>query len=322
MTHYLRDLDFANFELYCNKAVPFTRWVVSKGYLRDRLVVVDVGCRDGLLQGWDVLEDLFELHSFDAAPDAVEAIRLRDTGKPNRFHYAVALGDEERVRPFFKKQDRFSSSLYRSSASDVEVTVPIRRLDGLLHDGKLPRADFIKIDVEGHEPAVLRGAENLIRNSPTLGLEIETNFNVSPVFPRTHFTAVHELLMTHWFVLMDLNYDRVPHGRYREEAERLGSAARPDAPFWGSPSTFNVLFCRDFCQEADQAHHYPTEPHATPGIESLIKMLIIFEMYGCIDRAVDLLIRFKERFTLRFDCDRAARLLIGQDVNKGRGVSL
>jgi FkbM family methyltransferase len=310
MSHYF------NMELYRNAKIPFTRWIVENHYLHEKMVVVDVGCRDGLLQNWDILGEFLELHSFDAAADAIEAMCLRDASKPNRHHYVMALGDEDGTRAFFKKPDRFSSSLYKSSNDDIEISVPIRSLDSLMREGVILRADFIKIDVEGHEPAVLRGARELIKTSPTLGLELETNFNVSPIFPKTHFSAVHEILIEQWFLLMDLNFDRVPQGRFLEEAERRNIAANPDAPFCGSPSTFNVLFCRNFCQEADQAHHYLTEPHAMPSIEGLIKTLIILEMYGCLDRAVDLLCRFKDKFAARFDHERAVHLLIDQDIRK------
>lgn len=39
-------------------------------------------------------------------------------------------------------------------------------LDGLVRDGELPRVDFVKLDVEGAESNVLRGASGLIRERP------------------------------------------------------------------------------------------------------------------------------------------------------------
>lgn len=52
-----------------------------------------------------------------------------------------------------------------------ELTVPVTRLDDANHDD----IGFIKIDVEGHEEAVVRGAaRTLARDRPTLLIEIET----------------------------------------------------------------------------------------------------------------------------------------------------
>lgn len=52
----------------------------------------------------------------------------------------------------------------------VEVRVPMLRLD----DFELSEVGFIKIDVEGHELAVLKGAEVTIRGTkPNILLEME-----------------------------------------------------------------------------------------------------------------------------------------------------
>jgi FkbM family methyltransferase len=58
------------------------------------------------------------------------------------------------------------------SASTLEV--PVARLD----DFALPPIGFIKIDVEGHEESVLRGAtETIARDRPVLMIEIEERHN-------------------------------------------------------------------------------------------------------------------------------------------------
>ncbi|HUZ11388.1 MAG TPA: FkbM family methyltransferase [Caulobacteraceae bacterium] len=55
-----------------------------------------------------------------------------------------------------------------------EISVPVARLD----DFQLPPIGFIKIDVEGHEEAVLQGARETIgRNRPALMIEIEERHN-------------------------------------------------------------------------------------------------------------------------------------------------
>jgi hypothetical protein len=66
--------------------------------------------------------------------------------------------------------------------------VPIRRLDTLCADGAFARADFIKIDCEGFEPEILKGAQALLC-SGVLAVEIETNFNTSEVPPQIKAAA-------------------------------------------------------------------------------------------------------------------------------------
>ena len=53
------------------------------------------------------------------------------------------------------------SAVFRRS--DVSVTVPMRSLDSIVRQLALHRIDFIKVDVEGMEPEVLRGATQTIR---------------------------------------------------------------------------------------------------------------------------------------------------------------
>jgi FkbM family methyltransferase len=66
-------------------------------------------------------------------------------------------------------QNRFCSS-----ATHRELLVETRRLDSL----GLPRVGFVKIDVEGHELAVLRGAEDIIeRDRPNFLVETEQRHN-------------------------------------------------------------------------------------------------------------------------------------------------
>ena len=60
-------------------------------------------------------------------------------------------------------------------------TVEVRRLDDVLAEETLP-VSFIKIDVEGHESAVLDGAvETIGRHRPNLLIEIEQRFHDKPV---------------------------------------------------------------------------------------------------------------------------------------------
>ena len=68
------------------------------------------------------------------------------------------------------------------------VEVATERLDDL----DIPPCGFIKIDVEGHEPAVIAGAAELIaRDRPTLLIELEQRHSASSI--EQSITAVTEL---------------------------------------------------------------------------------------------------------------------------------
>lgn len=58
------------------------------------------------------------------------------------------------------------------------VTVATRRLDDLIRESPLPRVDMVKIDVEGAELVVLRGAPELLAGPGPLTLLIDLHFGV------------------------------------------------------------------------------------------------------------------------------------------------
>ncbi len=108
---------------------------------------------------------------------AVEAVPEKAADLARRFQevtvHGCALGDVEGETKFFVDTRRpgYSSLAPRTrSQGVVEISVPIRRLDDLVPDS--PEVDFIKIDVEGAELGVLRGAEDVIpRDRPTILFE-------------------------------------------------------------------------------------------------------------------------------------------------------
>jgi hypothetical protein len=66
----------------------------------------------------------------------------------------------------------------QSSNTDGGIRIPVRRLDGLVEDGTMPVLDpvFLKIDVEGGEAGVLRGAARLLdHHRPVIYLECQAS---------------------------------------------------------------------------------------------------------------------------------------------------
>lgn len=83
------------------------------------------------------------------------------------------------------------------STSDNTLTVESVALDELIDAGQLPVPDVMKIDVEGEEFRVLRGASKLIANHPV------------KLFVATHGDAVHQqclaFLREHGYSITSLN---------------------------------------------------------------------------------------------------------------------
>jgi len=119
---------------------------------------VDVGAHIG-----SIISDVKFRHpsaqvvAFEAIPAKAEALRRKF---PSVEIHNVALWDSEGEASFFvDPQHSGCSSLHRSGSTIEEIRVVTRRLDSVLADR---RVDVLKIDVEGAELGVLKGATGLL----------------------------------------------------------------------------------------------------------------------------------------------------------------
>jgi FkbM family methyltransferase len=301
-------------ELHSNTVAHFTRWVVSEGLLKVPFVVIDVGVQGGESERWHALGDQLVLHGFDAVEEAAETLTRQNLSHPNRHYHWLAIGkcDGEQTL-YFYTQDPFSSSLYQRGETrffDKPVAEPrqvqVRRLDTLLAQGVIPPADFLKVDVEGYEKDVLLGAGELLQG--LLGFEAETAFTVSSEYPNTHFGTLLDIALTHHQRLFDVNFNRVPRTSFQRALRRENRAPIADQFTVGRPATFNVLFCRDLIEEVELPANY-TSPPLSLDIDGIVKQIIVYELYGLNDVAVDTVERLTDRIGARIDVEKATRLL-------------
>lgn len=312
-------------DLALNEQADFTRWVVGEGLLREPFVLVDVGVQGGENQRWQPLGDRLVVHGFDPIEEVVHELTEQNHDRPNRHYHWMALGNVDGEQEFyFNPANPTASSMYRQGTSRFDVKnaeqprqVPIRRLDSLLAEGLIPQADFIKVDVEGFEKEVLLGARKLLSGG-VLGLHTETNFAVSPQYPKSHFITLAELALDQHLLVFDVAFNRIPRATFQHALVSKGMKSISENYLVGRPATVDVLFCRDLIDEVDQAHNYQT-PCRPFGLDQLIKAIIICELHGLNDVALDTVKRFADRLGERLDVDRAARLLANPDC-RGRDI--
>jgi FkbM family methyltransferase len=303
-------------DLHFNSAAPFTRWVVRTGALYEPFVVVDIGVQGGENIRWHLLGDYLIVHGFDAIEEVIEELRQKNRNYPNRHYHWLAAGNTEEERSFyFNTGDPYSSSFYphgvdryglHDQRREQERRVRVRPLDALLAEGTISWVDFLKCDVEGFEKDVFLGARELLNS--VLGIETETNLSASPTYPETHFGTLQKLLLEAHFLIFDLNFNRMPRASFMREVARRGLSDAAAAHEIGKPATFNVLFCRDLIDEADHQENY-TSPCRPVSVDQLIKVMIIYELHGLSDVALDTATRFADRLAERLDVGQAVHLL-------------
>ena len=302
-------------DLAFNHHAEFTKWVVNRGLLTEPFVLIDVGVQAGEHIRWRPLDDYLIVHGFDPIEEAVQELVEANKGRSNRYYHYMAVGNADGEQKFyFNPVNPTGSSMFEQGTGrfGIEATeehriVPIRRLDSLLAEGVIPMADYIKIDVEGFEKDVLLGARDLL-GTGVLGLQTETNFGVSPSYPKSHFGTLAEIALENHLVVFDLTFNRIPRASFQQALMSKGLQPIPEQDALGRPATVDVLFARDLIDEVDHPEHYQT-PCRPVSVNQLIKSIIICELHALNDVALDTVERFAERLGGRLDVDRAVRLL-------------
>jgi FkbM family methyltransferase len=131
-------------------------------------VVFDVGANQG---DWTVLAHAINpqavIHAFELSAPTFKTLSQRAT-LPNVVLNPFGLGEREEERTLWVfSEGAVSNSLYRRvgtlSEQQSSESVRVRTLDAYCADRGIEAVDFLKIDVEGHEVSVFRGAERMFR---------------------------------------------------------------------------------------------------------------------------------------------------------------
>lgn len=149
---------------------------ILRDFLRPGMTFLDVGANVGYfsLLAASLVGRRGAVVSYEPTPEV--ARRLRENASLNGFAIQVregAVADEEGSLTFFKgRSDSEGNSLYPDFATSPSFNVPAFTLDAEAARLGLQAVHMIKIDAEGAEPRVLRGARQVIeRFKPVMLIE-------------------------------------------------------------------------------------------------------------------------------------------------------
>lgn len=160
-------------------------------------VALDVGAHIGLLAIY--LSDCFSrVICFDPNPLAVQ--RLRENIALNQLRnievHAVGLSDKYAQLPFRIRPHNLGASRFQSDSDEGTMALPVVIGDDYLEGLHSPQVDFIKVDVEFHEPEVFCGLRRTIaRCRPVVAFEWHGN-----VVGQERFDTLAEALPGYMFV--------------------------------------------------------------------------------------------------------------------------
>ena len=152
-----------------------------------------------------------------------------------------------------------------------KVLVETDTIDDQFARNSISNMDFLKVDVEGAELDVLKGAQTVLKNQ-IFAVEVETRliefYKNSPLFPE-----VYDFLLSHDFELYDLNryfFKKKPYVGYLK-----GQLGMADALFFKRVEGFVDSCKRNY--------------HDNEVREKVKKAIVVASLYGYIGYAVELL---------------------------------
>jgi len=155
---------------------------------RDPLVIIDVGANIGdYTQAWlDHTASLPVCHLFEPSQVNLQHLRHRFSDLSAIHIYPFALSDQPSIsRLYANVPGSALSSLSKRDLDHLSIDMPhqedvvVERLDSLVQNGLLGSfehrvIDLLKLDVEGHELAVLRGCGDFLNDVMIVQFEFGT----------------------------------------------------------------------------------------------------------------------------------------------------
>lgn len=142
-------------------------------------VVLDVGANIGIHSiAWATLCQNAKIYAFEPAQETAEVLErniVNNALADRVFVVQKAVSDAVGNAQFYNCDDNAFSSLKDTHRKEVisSVAVPTITIDDFIYKNNLKKVSFIKIDVEGFETEVIRGAIRTLRTfSPDLFVEI------------------------------------------------------------------------------------------------------------------------------------------------------
>jgi len=194
-------------------------------------IVFDVGANVG---DYSLLVHSFiptaRIYAFEPALDVYRQLAGRLSAKSGNFEaFNLGLSDDDtsvdlysytvegQVQSLVSSIDRrLPTQVLRVEVSDTE-RIQVRTLDSFCTSRGIDHIDFLKLDVEGHEPAVLHGARAMLARGGISMIQFE--FGPANIYSRTYFYNFWSLLSDSYDLFRIVPGGVVPITHYGEHLE-------------------------------------------------------------------------------------------------------
>lgn len=228
----LRQMNFGRASNYRVNGELYSLKQLAARWRTQAVTLFDVGANVGefTLEIFEAFQgQQFELYAFEPSSHAGAQLRQRVPDQANIHLQQTALGNEEGTADlFFPTEGSALASLHQRDLSHVNQTfgkreqVRVTTLDKFCRENNIQHIHLLKIDVEGHELAVLKGARDMMSRNAIEVIQFE--FGGTSLDSRSYFKDFFQLLSPMYKI-----HRILPHGlrelpSYSEKLEIFQSA--------------------------------------------------------------------------------------------------
>ena len=174
---------------------------------QNSLVIFDVGANKGhysnLLSKYFSNED--SIYAFEPSENTFKKLKSTNENNKNVKTFNIGFGSESKKLKLFTNADSSGlASVYQRRLEHFDISmdkyeeVEISTLDSFCKEQEIKEIDFLKLDVEGHELEVLKGAKTLLENKKIEFIQFE--FGGANIDSRTFFQDFYYLLAPNYHI--------------------------------------------------------------------------------------------------------------------------
>lgn len=189
--------------------------------LGKEICIFDVGanCGDYSILALDIFEgEKLNLYSFEPSKFTFNILR-KNLIKKNVNLFNIGFGDKKETRDLFNTKEGLGlASLYKRNLKEYGMEmnlvekVDIETLDSFCEKNNIKKIDLLKIDVEGHEFNILKGAKRIIKSGLVEKIQFEFGCNYDS---RTYFKDFFYLLIKDYKIYRVLRDGLYPIEEYK-----------------------------------------------------------------------------------------------------------
>ena len=182
-------------------------------------LIFDIGAEDGdSCERYSSILKNPIIHAFEPRPDQFEIMKSKFNDNKNVYLNNVAVGSKTEIKIFNQIKGGGRSSFLTSTVDDLskqeQIDVQVETVDAYVKKNNIKKINLLKIDVQGFEDEVLKGAQETLKlNKIDI---IETELILGNMYEKTlSFNEIENLIYPYGYKIFALTH---PHSNEQHSA--------------------------------------------------------------------------------------------------------